>query len=271
MKANAQNKGFKCLKPQEDKYQWQCFSSCSPTAGLQQGHCREITTMGGFVLFLQQAEPCLCCFCLTVQELVATRALEVAARAAGACFFSHDITGKEDSDSFQRCAVKISTPQREKVVVVQYRVPVPSIVVGFPPVRMFRCDGQDPKLQSDQTDDVCMSPSCQDRNQERAQSALEGRIIGQPRLERTSKDHLDKPCVGKGVWVRRSCALSSGVLKISSNEDSTISLGRLFCRMVVLTVKTVLVMSRRNLGVHVCVIRSECDGCTYLQTDTCRG
>lgn len=89
-----------------------------------------------------------------------------------------------------------------------------------------------------------MSPSCQDRNQERAQSALEGRIVGQPRLERTSKDHFAKPCVGKGVWVRRFGTLPSGVLKISSDEGSTISLGRLFCRMVVLTVKHVLVTSR---------------------------
>lgn len=96
--------------------------------------------------------------------------------------------------------------------------------------------------KSEQT--ACTSPSWQDRNQERTQSTLEGRIIGQPRLERTLKDHLAKPYVGKGIWAGRSGTLSSGSLKISGDEDSTISLGRLFCRMVVLTVKSVLVMSR---------------------------
>lgn len=35
---------------------------------------------------------------------------------------------------------------------------------------------------------ACTSPSCQDRNKEKAPSALGGRIVGQPRLEGTSKD-----------------------------------------------------------------------------------
>lgn len=109
--------------------------------------------MRGFVLCLQQAEPCLCWLLSDSSGAGSNKSSWSGCQSCWGCFFSHDITGKEDDDSFQRCAVKISTPQREKVVVVavvvvQYRVPVPSIVVGFPPVRMFRCDGQDPKLQA---------------------------------------------------------------------------------------------------------------------------
>lgn len=89
MKANAQNKGFKCLKPQEDEYQWQCFSSCSPTAGLQQGHWGEMALMRGFVLCLQQAEPCLCWLLSDSSGAGSNKSSWSGCRSCWGCFFSH--------------------------------------------------------------------------------------------------------------------------------------------------------------------------------------
>lgn len=88
---------------------------------------------------------------------------------------------------------------------------------------------------------------CSGKIQERIVSALSAEewtllhrtTEGTPRLEMPLKDHLVQPFLETGASMRSSSMLSSLVLKICSDEDSTTSLARLYSWLIVLTVKHV--------------------------------
>lgn len=97
---------------------------------------------------------------------------------------------------------------------------------------------------------------CSGKIQERIDSALSAEewtllhrtTEGTPRLEMPLKDHLVQPFLETGASMRSSSMLSSLVLKICSDEDSTTSLARLYSWLIVLTVKHVFLTLRWNLS-----------------------
>jgi len=79
-------------------------------------------------------------------------------------------------------------------------------------------------------------------------SFIKDGLVEQPRLEGTSKDHLAQLLVGKRAWMGLLSTLFHHVLKTPSDVDSTMSPGRLFQQMMVLTVKNFFLMLRSSLS-----------------------
>ena len=78
------------------------------------------------------------------------------------------------------------------------------------------------------------------------------RIIEQPMLEGTTKDHLIQPFVGKRASMRLSSTLPNCILETSSGRHSTMSLGRLFHWLITLIVKNFCLISRWNISGAAC-------------------